>query len=96
MISKQRSLSALLLFFGVAATAQPTLAATDADDTTSTSVDGQTKSVEQLAARAATAFRAGEFEAALSDYRRAVRLVTRRQDEATLRMNMGAAPKPVA
>jgi Flp pilus assembly protein TadD len=89
VISKQRSLSALLLFLGVVTTAQRASAAPDAD-TPSSSVDGRTMSVEQLAAQAATAFRAGKFEAALGTYRRAAALVARPQDVATLRMNMGA------
>jgi len=52
--------------------------------------DSSVESVEKLAAKAAVAFRAGQFETSLDLYRRADLLVTRPEEHAALRMNMGA------
>jgi Flp pilus assembly protein TadD len=62
----------------------------DAEGVAAYAAAERTDSVEQLAAKAATAFRAGEFEAAISNYRRAIALASRPEDAATLRMNVGA------
>jgi tetratricopeptide (TPR) repeat protein len=77
-----------LVFSG--ATTVEGAAAVDVKGTPTPNTIDPTKSVEQLAAKAATAFRAGEFEAAILDYRRAIALASRSEDVATLRMNVGA------
>jgi tetratricopeptide (TPR) repeat protein len=91
LISTRRIASPLIsviLVLGVAATPERVRAAEAAS---ATAVAGAAaESVEQLAARAATAFRAGQFESALADYRRAIGLVSRPEDVATLQMNIGA------
>jgi Flp pilus assembly protein TadD len=89
LTSLRRILSFLILVFGGAATLE-SAAAVDAKGTPTPNATDLTKSIEQLAAKAATAFHAGEFEVAVSDYRRAMTLVSSPEDAATLRMNVGA------
>jgi Flp pilus assembly protein TadD len=89
LTSTRRILSSLILIFGSAATAEGA-AAVDAKGTPAPIAAERADPVEQLAAKAAKAFREKEFEAAISDYRRAIELASRPQDAATLRMNVGA------
>jgi Flp pilus assembly protein TadD len=87
---KQRFLPACLLFVGIATTPQGAVAANAVDNESAPFVAGQSESIEQLAAKAADAFRAGQFEEALANYRRSVALAHRPQDEAKLHLNVGA------
>jgi Flp pilus assembly protein TadD len=87
---EHRLLQTCLLFVCIAITPQGAVATSEVDNKSSPSDEVRLESIEQLAAKAANAFRAGQFEEALTNYRRTIALVTRQQDEATLRLNIGA------
>jgi Flp pilus assembly protein TadD len=89
LTSKLRTLSSLLLIFGI--TIPPNRAdARDVDATDPSATVATQSAVESLATKAAAAFRAGEFGSAIDDYRRAIALVSRAEDAAALHMNIGA------
>lgn len=90
MISSSGFLRLGLLVWSTAVT--PALATANQDKPAAPPAlaDNGAESIEKVAASAAAAFRDGQFELSLKRYQRAISLGAVREDEATLRMNIGA------